>query len=246
MKTNLIRFQPHRRKHRRCGESPERRARHRETLLGLLILAAGIALFVFLTVVLCRPIAALLSDPGRLRVTVQSQGFFGILLFFGLEVLQGFLPIPLELTTVAAGYVFGPLGGFLLTTVSVLCSTALVFYFSKLFGERFFLFLFPQGRSPWILRDEKARGWATWIVFLVPGLPKRLFIFSAALVPQNFSRFLMISTVARVPALLVCSFGGHALGSGDYGKAVFLLCIVAVPAAVAFLIYRAATRRKNK
>ena len=222
------------------------RTRRGETLLGILVVAAGLALFILLTAALCRPVTALLSNPGLMRAAVQQKGFWGVLMFFGVEVLQGFLPIPLEVTTVAAGYIFGPLGGFLLTAASVLCSTALVFYLSKLFGERFFQFLFPRGKSPWILRDEKARGWATWIVFLVPGLPKRLFIFSAALVPQRFSDFLVISTLARMPALLVCSFGGHALGSGNYGRAVLLLCAVAVPAAAAFLIYRQATGRKNR
>lgn len=246
MKSFLIRVKPHGAKHGRPAASPQQRARRRETLLGVLILAAGLALAVFLTATLCRPVTALLSDPGRMRGEVQRQGFFGLLLFFGIEVLQGFLPIPLEVTTVAAGYIFGPFGGFLLTAASVLCSTALVYSCSKLFGERFFLLLFPHGKSPWILRDEKARGWATWIVFLVPGLPKRLFIFSAALVPQKFSEFLVISTLARMPVLLVCSFGGHALGSGDYAKAVLLLCAVAVPAVAAFLIWRAATTRREK
>lgn len=244
MKTILIRMKPHGAK--RCEISPEQRARNRENLLGALILAAALVLFALLTAVLCRPLIGLLSNPSRLRAAVQSRGFSGLMLFFGIEVVQGFLPIPLELSTVAAGYLFGPLGGFLLTAVSVLCSTSLMFYCSKLFGKRFFLLLFPHGESPWILRDEKARGWTTWIVFLVPGLPKRLFIFSAALVPQSFSKFLLISTLARVPALLVCSFGGHALGSGDYAKAVLLLCAAAVPALAAFLIRRAAGRRKQK
>ncbi|MCI1966599.1 MAG: VTT domain-containing protein [Oscillospiraceae bacterium] len=243
MKTILIRVKQNGGKRRRTGAFSKQRARRKEDLLGILILAAGAALFFLLTAALCRPVALLLSEPSGLRDTVQAQGFFGIVMFFGIEVLQGFLPVPLELTSVAAGYIFGPMGGFFLTTLSVFCSTSLVFYLSKLFGTRFFLLLFPHGESPWILRDEKARGWAAWMVFLVPGLPKRLFIFSAALVPQKSSRFLLISTLARVPVLLVCSFGGHALGSGDYGKAIFLLCAVAVPALAAFFVYRAADEK---
>ncbi|WP_411677950.1 TVP38/TMEM64 family protein [Caproicibacter sp.] len=241
MKTILIRM-----KSRANGEAaPERRARRRETLLGALILAAALALFVLLTAALCRPLAGLLSDPARLRAVVRRRGAFGVLSFFGLEVAQGFLPLPLEVTTVAAGYLFGPFGGFLLTSASVLTSTTLLFTLAKLFGERFFLLLFPHGESPWILRDEKARRLATWTVFLVPGLPKRLFILSAALVPQRFSRFLAVSTLARVPALIFCSFGGHALGSGNYARAVLLLCVVAIPALAAFFIYRSATARKK-
>lgn len=241
MKTILIRMKTH----RLTKKTPEQRARQKENLLGILILAAALALFVVLTAALCRPVAGMLSDPKRLRLTVLNQGVYGILMFFGLEVFQGFLPIPLEVTTVAAGYIFGPLGGFLLTIVSVAVSTTLIFTLAKLFGEQFFLLLFPHGQKPWILRDEKARRFATWIVFLIPGLPKRMFILSAALVPQKYSKFLAVCTLARIPSLLVCSFSGHALSSGDYMRAILFLCAVAVPAVLAVLIYRAATARKK-
>mgnify|MGYP002406930887 CR=1 FL=1 len=248
LKTIVIKF-----KKRRAGTpapppagTEEARRRRRERLLGVLILAAAAVLFVLLAAALCRPFVRLLSDPGRLRGIVRRQGAGGVLLFFGVEVLQGFLPLPLELTTVAAGYVFGPSGGFFLTLASVFCSTALIYSLAKIFGERFFLLLFPHGGKTRIFRNDRLRGWVTWIVFLIPGTPKRLFILSEALVPQKFSSFLLVSTLARIPALLVCSFGGQALGSGNYGRAALLLCAVAVPALAAFLIYRAATARRKK
>ena len=241
MKTILIRIKP--RKHKK--RSPHQRAQRQETLLGICIVVVALALFIFITAMLCHPVVGMLSDPVRLRFTVRQQGIFGFLMFFGLEVFQGFLPIPLELTAVAAGYIFGSLSGFLLTVLSVAASTTLIFTFSKLFGERFFLLLFPHGQSPWILRDEKARRFATWIVFLIPGLPKRLFILSAALVPQKFSKFLCISTLARVPVLWICSFGGHAFGSGNYARAILLLGAVTIPAVLTVFIYHAATMRKN-
>lgn len=245
LKTIVIRLKRH------PGKPPPPRpartdgARRREQLLGVLVLAVSAALFVFLAAVLCRPIAMLLSDPGRLRGTVQQRGFSGVLGFLGLEILQGFLPLPLELTTVAAGYIFGPFGGFVLTLASTVISTALIYYLAKIFGERFFLLLFPHGPKTWILRDDRLRDWATWLVFLIPGLPKRLFILSAALVPQKFSKFLAVSTLARIPALLVCSFGGQALGSGDYARAVFLLCAVGIPALAAFLLYRRSGQKRK-
>jgi uncharacterized membrane protein YdjX (TVP38/TMEM64 family) len=241
LKTIFIRMKSH----RRAKKTLQQRAQQKEDLLGILILAAIFALFVLLTAALCRPVAGMLSDPGRLRLTVLQQGVLGLLMFFGLEVFQGFLPIPLEVTAVAAGYIFGPLGGFLLTIGSAAVSTTLIFTLAKMFGERFFLLLFPHGQKPWILRNEKARRFATWIVFLIPGLPKRMFIFSAALVPQKFSNFLAVCTLARIPSLLVCSFGGHALGNGDYMRAAVFLCAVAVPAVLAVLIYRAATAQKE-
>lgn len=217
-------------------------AGRRERLLGVLVLAASAAVFVLLTAALCRAAAALLSDPALLREAVRRRGVFGVLAFLGLEVLQGFLPLPLEVTSVAAGYVFGRSGGFLLTLASAALSTAMIYYLAKIFGDRFFLLLFPHGGRTWVLRDDRVRGWVTWIVFLIPGTPKRLFILSAALVPQKFSKFLLVSTLARIPSLLICSFGGQALGSGNYGRAALLLLAVAVPAAAALFLCRSARR----
>lgn len=221
-------------------------ARGRERRLGVLILAASAAVFVLLTAALCRAAAAMLADPGLLREAVLRRGVFGVLAFLGFEVLQGFLPLPLEVTSVAAGYIFGRSGGFLLTLASAVLSTAMIYYLAKIFGDRFFLLLFPHGGRTWVLRDDRVRGWVTWIVFLIPGLPKRLFILSAALVPQKFSKFLAASTLARIPSLLICSFGGQALGSGNYLRAALLLLAVAVPAAAAFFLYRAASARRAK
>ena len=220
-------------------------ARGRERLFGTLILAASAAVFVLLTAALCRAAAALLSDPALLREEVLRRGFPGVLGFLGLEVLLGFLPVPLEVTTVAAGYIFGRAGGFLLALASAALSTAMIYYLAKIFGDRFFLLLFPHGGRTWVLRDDRVRGWVTWIVFLIPGAPKRLFILSAALVPQKFSKFLLVSMLARVPSLLICSFGGQALGSGNYGRAALLLLAVAVPAAAAFFIRRQAPARRG-
>ncbi len=217
-----------------------RRAERRRNILGWLILAAGTALLLLLAALLCRPLARLAADPQRLKALVRAQGRFGYLAFLGIEILQGFLPIPLELTAVAGGYIFGRAAGFLLSLCSVPISSAAIFLFTRLFGHRlvdFFVTPAHQSRARWF-RSERARGLVTFFVFLIPGTPKRLFVFTAGLAPQSLWRFLLISTAARVPALLACSFGGGALGTGNYSLAAFLLTLFCVLAAAGFLFYR--------
>jgi len=96
------------------------------------------------------------------------------------------------------------------------------------------------------IRDEKVRNTLTWIVFLIPGTPKRIFVFSAGLVPQSFGKFLAISTVARVPALVACSFGGYALGSGNYKQAVAIFVVTGVLSVIGMIAYRTFTKKRNK
>ena len=220
----------------------------KQKLLVFLILTAITAAFLALTALLGGPLLALASDPDKLRSFVESWGMWSRLAFLSVQVLQGFLPIPLELTAVAGGYIFGPVEGALITLSSAVISTSLIFYAAKLCGHRFVNLFFPPERREKMryFRDPKLRSLLCWIFFLIPGTPKRLFVFTAGLSPQPFGRFLLISTVARVPAVLACTFGGHALGQEEYETAVALLLAVLALGGGGFFVYRKFTKRKKR
>ncbi len=220
----------------------------RDKLLGTGILIIGTALFLWFSVLLCKPIFLLASSPAQLERFIQEQGPMGRFAFLGIQIMQGFLPIPLELTAAAGGYVFGRLQGTLLTVGSVLISTTAIFYFTRMFGRRVVNLFFTPAQQQHVkyLHDDKIRNTLTWVVFLIPGTPKRIFIFSAGLVPQRFGRFLLISTLARAPALLACSFGGHALGTGDYGQAAAIFAVVGVLSIAGAATYRAVAGKRHR
>jgi len=222
--------------------------RDRGLLLGGAVLLAAMGLFLWLTVVLCRPLLSLLRNPDRFESFIRSRGAMGRAAFLGIQILQGFLPIPLELTTIAGGYAFGRVQGSLLTLCSVVISTTIIFYFTRIFGHRLIGLFFTPAQRKHIryLRSPKSRDTFYWIVFLIPGMPKRLFVFSAGLVPQDFGKFLLISTLARIPSLLACSFGGWALFSGNYTQAAVLFAATGVLSAAGYLLYRTVAKHPNK
>lgn len=220
----------------------------RDKLLGTAILIAAALLFIWLSVIIVRPLTKLASNPEKMRGFIHGQGAFGKTAFLGIQILQGFLPVPLELTTVAAGYIFGKAEGCAVTVCSTIISTTLIFYCTKIFGRKVVdLFFSPESqRKIKYIRDEKVRDTITLIVFLIPGTPKRLFVFTAALTPQRFGKFLVISTLARVPALFACSFGGNALCSGNYGKAAAIFILTGAISVLGLLFYRLIVKSKKK
>lgn len=233
------------RTHRRAGALA---SAGREERWGWAVLIAAAALTVLLTVLLLRPLSGLLTDPRRLRQVVQAQGAFGAAVFWGLQVLQGFLPIPLELTAAAGGYLFGRVQGFLLSVTAAAASTAAIYLFTAQCGHRLADRFFPpekQSRARWF-RDERVRDAVTFLIFSVPGTPKRLFVFTAGLIPQRFRRFLLLSTLARVPSLLMCSFGGEAFGSGEYRLGAGLFLAVCLFGAAGAVLYRKTQKSGKK
>ena len=220
----------------------------RDKLLGVAILFAAAVLFLWLTVLVCKPLVGLVADPGSMRSFIAAHRFMGRLAFVGIQVLQGILPVPLELTTVAGGYVFGRLQGCLLTLCSTVISTAVIFIFTRQFGHRLADLFFTPARQRTVryFRDERMRDITTWVVFLIPGTPKRLFVFSAGLTPQRFGRFLVISTLARVPALLACSYGGDAIGGGNYAGAVAVFLVTGAVTALGLVFFRSVSRARKK
>ena len=223
----------------------------RQKIYGGVILVLLLALFLWLTALLGRPILHFAADPSAARAFFLSRGAGGVAEFLSLEVLQGFLPIPLELSAVAAGYVYGRLPGFVLTLASVVLSTALIYSVTRLFGHRLVDFFFTPARQQkaGILRRGEVRDLVTALVFFIPGMPKRLFVFTAGLLPPagkgGFLRFLVISTLARVPALLACSFGGEALGTGKTGQAVILFAATVGLAVLGFFVYRKSGKKRS-
>lgn len=220
----------------------------RDKILGAAVLFIVFAISLWLVIFLFKKLFAFASNPQEFQNFIENHGALGRAAFLGIQILQGFIPIPLEITAVAGGCAFGSLQGCVLTIVSVIISTTVIFYFTKLCGTKLYRLFFSSAEEMGIklIRRPKFRNTLYWIVFLIPGTPKRIFVFTAGLVPQNFGKFLFISTTARIPSFLACSFGGFALSNGDYKKAVILLGIIVIFSIAGILLYQYLSNKIGK
>ncbi len=81
---------------------------------------------------------------------------------------------------------------------------------------------------------------------MIPGMPKDLISYFMGFTNIKLSRWLVISTVARIPAIIVSAMGGQALGKGQYMAAVIVLVVIVAVSAVGTIGYKMLCNYHNK
>jgi len=165
-------------------------------LIALLVIGGGLLLH---TGVLHR-----ISNQDHLVALLRGAGWTAALLCIAVQFLQVVIAvIPGEVTSLAAGYVFGSWRGFLYSP-------------SHHPGIDVQLLVRPRGRSAHagaphradrLTRIDRALGSARsrsamFLLFLLPGLPKDFLCYAAGLSGMGLLEFVVLSGLARSPALL--------------------------------------------
>ena len=74
-----------------------------------------------------------------------------------------------------------------------------------------------------------------FILFLVPGTPKDLLTYLSGLLPIKMWRFVILSTIARIPSIVTSTIAGANIAVGDWRKAIVLYILIV--AIVVILLY---------
>ena len=77
-------------------------------------------------------------------------------------------------------------------------------------------------------------------------MPKDLISYFMGLTDIKLSRWLVISTIARIPAIIVSAMGGQALGKGQYSVAIFVLLVILGISAIGGFAYKVICNKNNK
>lgn len=202
----------------------------RNDTIRLIILLAIVLIMVAVTVALIPQIKDLLTQEGReaLKEQIDSFGFWGILVFIGIQILQIVIAfIPGEPIEIVAGILYGMWGGLATCIIGILIGTISVYYLVKLLGKPFVNAFFGEDKLNKfrILNDERKLELITFILFLIPGTPKDVLIYVASLTKIKASRFFTIATLSRLPSVASSVLVGATLGRGNFilSIVIFLL-----------------------
>lgn len=185
----------------------------------------------------------------RLQAFVLEHWLAGILIFIGVCIVQVVIAlIPGEAVEIAAGVIFGAWGGALLCLIGAVLGSILVILLVRKFGRRFVESLYPREKIEAlpILNNPQKRNTLIALLFFIPGTPKDLMTYVIGLTEVSIPMYLLLTTVARIPSILMSTVGGDAFGEGKLWKGVVIFGATALISGAGYLIYLLIQKKMNK
>ena len=177
----------------------------------LLLTAAGILIYFFWG----KPAIAFVTDAQRVHTYIKLHPFLSRLFFIFAVFMQVIVAvIPGEPFELGAGYAFGAVEGCIICLIGTCAASAVIFLAVKRFGQPAVELFFSKEKiaSIKIFQNEKKLKLIVFIVFFIPGTPKDILTYTAALTPIKMIDWLLISTFARIPSIITSTIAGNVFG----------------------------------
>lgn len=199
----------------------------------LLLLLVGGAVYSFVHF----DLIFLFTDKDKIIDLINSFGPLSALAFIGVQILQVMVaPIPGELTGIIGGYLFGPLPGFLYSTVGLTLGSWAAFALGRFFGLPFV----EKAVKPDFIRKydyvmEHQGVLISFVLFLIPGFPKDYLCYILGLSHLHLWKFLVVSTVGRLFGTALLSFSGSLARAHQIAPLLMVLAFTVFVLIITFL-----------
>lgn len=218
----------------------------------IILLVVVIAIMVAVTIYLIPTFKELSSEAGQqaFKQKVNDSGFVGFLMLFGLQFAQIFLfIIPGEPIEILAGLCYGSLWGAVFIMLSAAIISAFIYLLVHKLGREFiYEFVKPEKiekiEKSKLFQNPQTIRYILFILFFIPGTPKDLFTYIAALLPIKPLTFILISTVARFPSIISSTLAGDSLLEGNWQMSLIVYGITFLIVGIAILIMRKFDKNK--
>lgn len=211
----------------------------------IILLIIAVIILTVITVYLFPVMKNLSTKEGQIafKEKVTTSGLYGLLLLFIIQVAQIFLFIlPGEPIEILAGMCYGWFWGTIFIMISSAIIATLIFWLVRKIGKQFVYDFSDEEKikkieNNKIFQNPKKIELALFILFLVPGTPKDLLTYLSGLLPIKMDRFIVISTIARIPSIVTSTIAGANIATGDWKKGIILYFLIVAIVAIVLYIF---------
>lgn len=185
----------------------------------------------------------------KIKSFTDSLGILGVIFMLFVQILQVILAfIPGEPIEIAAGALYGTVGGAVLCLVGIAVGTFVIFLTVKLLGKELVMKVIGSDKYAKLkfLQKPSKRDIFIFLLMFIPGTPKDVLTYFSPLTGINMTRFLLIAAIARIPSVISSTYVGDTLAEGNYLHSAIVFVIVGAVSITGILIYNKIIETKNK
>ena len=234
---------------RLLADKPRRATKHYSKAYAATVLSVISVCLCVLSVLGFILIKTRFSDTDAIKAWVDENYLLGAVVMTFLCAVQVIIAlIPGELLEIASGYAFGGFMGAVICTVGILLGSIVAILLARRFGRGLVESLYPREKIDAlpILNDPKKRNAMTFLLFLIPGTPKDLFTYVVGLTDMSIPLYILLTSFARLPSIVMSTIGGGALGNDRFMLAAVVFIIAAAVSACGYFIYLSIHKRSKK
>lgn len=177
------------------------------------------------------------SDIQDVRNWLEQYKQISMLVYIGAQIIQIIICIiPGQALQFASGYLFGFVPSMLLSIAGAALGSIIVYYMARLLGKDSIHMLFGEKKvTEMIDKMNSPKGLIiTFVIFLIPGIPKDLCSYAAGLSDLKLKPYLIVSLIGRIPGMMGSLIIGHQVGEGGYlsaaiiAAAAVVLCVLGI------------------
>lgn len=214
---------------------------NKQQKVSLACAAVSVILFSLLFVFFGSRMLEMLREPKILTEYIDGFGAYSQLVFIAVRTLQTVVKvIPGEPVEIAAGLAFGTFGGLALCLVGTAVGSAIIVLLTRTLGMKFVtLFVSEEKlRSCALLKSSDRLYLLLFFFYLIPGTPKDIFTYAAALTDIKLWKFFVITGIARIPSIITSTMCGASLCQKNYLAAAVIYGVTLMLSVAGMLVYR--------
>jgi len=156
------------------------------------------------------------ANPEALKKVILGLGILAPLGIIFLQFFQTTISIvPSQITTIVAGFVFGPILGLVYSLIGAFFGSMFIFFLARKYGKELALKFFnKKDMVHFHMMFKQKKHWALFLARMTPLFPNDLVSFSAGLTTIKLRDFNLISSLGFIIQMIILTYFGSELATG--------------------------------